>query len=286
MSSMLSKLAHLVDTRHVWTTWVVRHTTAMCAFVCTHVEFFYAWASHLLLFLMLFAEEDPVGNHSQQNRSLGVASQHKHSRLQAPALHVALTSCFLGCCAFWHLETSKPAESWHGWYLLGTAVVRTIQRQPKLVWDIPCHKALSLPGMKALFVTGCAMSQQSLRDLRLETLHTLFCQLTFCIPPWVSLARAGSLLTAPWMLTPICQPLGCLACAQHGWLAMSYAWHLPPLKPGHEQGLVSSSRTELCHLSPKPGIFILTYPLASELRRAPTALPVPGSLFSGLEALN
>lgn len=46
----------------------------------------------------------------------------------------------------------------------------------------------------------------------------------------------GFISPHPAELAPFCHLPECLACVQHGWLAVSYAWHLPPLKTGHEQG--------------------------------------------------
>lgn len=46
----------------------------------------------------------------------------------------------------------------------------------------------------------------------------------------------GFLSPQPAGPAPFCHLPECLACVQHGWLAMSYARHLPPLKMGREQG--------------------------------------------------
>lgn len=64
-------------------------------YVCARICCFSLWACPLLLFLMLSAEGDPTGTHSQWKWSLGMAfqsllRQHKQSQLQVP-LHLALS---------------------------------------------------------------------------------------------------------------------------------------------------------------------------------------------------
>lgn len=59
----------------------------------------------------------------------------------------------------------------------------------------------------------------------------------------------GFISPHPSGLAPFCHLPECLACVQPGWLAMSYAWHLPPLKTGHKLwAVLCLSKTRHIHL--------------------------------------
>lgn len=86
--------------------------------------------------------------------------------------------------------------------------------------------------------------------------QALFCQLNFCTPSALFRQGWASSHRTPRGWQP---SVTCLSAwhvhSNAGWQAMSYAWHLPPLEPGHQQ---SHKRWTVPCLSKT---FTLSYPI-------------------------